>query len=78
MSGFVIAWTTMKTLVTRPAISYEPVSPWMKSTMPSPRMAIGRRATSPARENLSAPGSAKISWYIRSMRPILRPSRERG
>src|SRR5690606_9136422 len=61
-----------KTLVTRPAVSYDPVSPWMKSTMPIPSTAIGSRATSPARENLSAPGSAKISEYVRSMRPILR------
>src|SRR5699024_5891106 len=72
MSGLVIAWTTLKTLGPRPAVSYDAVSPWMKSTMPIPSTAIGSRATSPAREHLSAPGSAKISEYVRSRRPILR------
>jgi hypothetical protein len=44
---------------TAPAVPYEPVLPEISSTIPSPVIEIGRRATRPAELNAIAPGTAR-------------------
>ncbi len=54
------ALATRPTADTEPARPYDPVSASTSSTMPSPTIEIGSRATTAATENRAVPGRARI------------------
>jgi hypothetical protein len=56
-NGWNTAEATVYAAETAPAVPYEPVLPAISSTMPSPVIEIGRRATRPAELNATAPGT---------------------